>query len=169
MVVGTHQYPTILSETSNTLSFSKGIGIELFGCYVSDGNRSTYVMFFVDPVDTLTVTPTINGFMPKRFERGYMYVAKPGEEVMMKVDAVSKNENIEYSWQKYRWDVESEKYVYEDLGTTNSETIIKEEESNIFKLFIDIIDKGTKTCETERDDKTMLISMSNINHEPSYI
>ena len=67
MVVGTHQYPTILSETSNTLSFSKGIGIELFGCYVSDGNRSRYVMFFVDPVDTLTVTPTINGFMPKRF------------------------------------------------------------------------------------------------------
>ena len=87
MVVGTYQDPEMLSETSNTLSFSKSIGIERFSCHVSDGNRSTYVMFFVDPVDTLTVTPTINGFMPKRFERGYMYVAQPGEEVTMKVDA----------------------------------------------------------------------------------
>ena len=129
MVVGTHQYPEMLSETSNTLSFSKGIGIELFGCYVSDGNRSTYVMFFVDPVDTLTVTPTINGFMPKRFERGYMYVAKPGEEVTMKVDAVSTNENIEYSWQKYGWDGESAEYIFEDLGIANSETISKKEET----------------------------------------
>ena len=129
MVVGTHQYPEMLSETSNTLSFSKGIGIERFGCYVSDGNRSAYVVFFVDPVDTLTVTPTINGFMPKRFERGYMYVAKPGEEVTMKVDAVSTNENIEYSWQKYGWDVESAEYIFEDLGIANSETIIKKEET----------------------------------------
>lgn len=127
MVVGTYQDPEMLSETSNTLSFSKGIGIERFSCYVSDGNRSTDVMFFVDPVDTLTVTPTINGFMPKRFERGYMYVAKPGEEVTMKVDAVSTNANIEYSWQKYGWDVESEEYIYEDLGIANSETIIKKE------------------------------------------
>ena len=157
MVVGTHQYPTILSETSNTLSFSKGIGIELFGCYVSDGNRSRYVMFFVDPVDTLTVTPTINGFMPKRFERGYMYVAKPGEEVMMKVDAVSKNENIEYSWQKYRWDVESENYVFEDLGTTNSETIIKEEE--IYD-FAGIDPYGIEMYECYIKDGTELVNVS---------
>ena len=129
MVVGTHQYTEMLSETSNTLSFSKGIGIERFGCYVSDGNRSAYVVFFVDPVDTLTVTPTINGFMPKRFERGYMYVAKPGEEVTMKVDAVSTNENIEYSWQKYGWDGESAEYIFEDLGIANSETISKKEET----------------------------------------
>ena len=157
MVVGTHQYPEMLSETSHTLSFSKGIGIELFGCCVSDGNRSRYVMFFVDPVDTLTVTPTINGFMPKRFERGYMYVAKPGEEVMMKVDAVSKNENIEYSWQKYRWDVESENYVFEDLGTTNSETIIKEEEIYDF----DGIDPyGIEMYECYIKDGTELVNVS---------
>lgn len=49
------------------------------------------------------------------------------------------------------------------------DSIIKEEESNMLKLFIDIIDKGTKICETERDDKTMLIYISNINHELSYI
>ena len=157
MVVGTYQDPEMLSETSNTLSFSKSIGIERFSCHVSDGNRSTYVMFFVDPVDTLTVTPTINGFMPKRFERGYMYVAKPGEEVTMKVDAVSKNENIEYSWQKNRWDVESKNYVFEDLGTTNSETIIKEEE--IYD-FAGIDPYGIEMYECYIKDGTELVNVS---------
>lgn len=44
------------------------------------------------------------------------------------------------------------------------ESIIAEEDSNRFNLFVDIIDKGTKACQTERDDKTMLIVMSKINH-----
>ena len=49
------------------------------------------------------------------------------------------------------------------------ESIIAEEDSNRFNLFVDIIDKGTKACQTERDDKTMLIVMSKINHGISNI
>ena len=49
------------------------------------------------------------------------------------------------------------------------ESRIAEEDSNRFNLFVDIIDKGTKACQTERDDKTMLIVMSKINHGISNI
>lgn len=49
------------------------------------------------------------------------------------------------------------------------ESIAEEVDSNRIKLFIDIIDKGTKSCQTERDDKTMLIAMSTTNYGISNI
>lgn len=49
------------------------------------------------------------------------------------------------------------------------ESIIDEDDSKRFNLFVDIIDKGTKTCQTERDDKTMLIAMSTTNYGISNI
>ncbi|MDO4801288.1 MAG: protein phosphatase 2C domain-containing protein, partial [Prevotellaceae bacterium] len=49
------------------------------------------------------------------------------------------------------------------------ESIVDEEDSKRFNLFVDIIDKGTKSCQTERDDKTMLIAMSTINYGISNI
>lgn len=49
------------------------------------------------------------------------------------------------------------------------ESIVNEDDSNRFKLFVDIIDKGTKSCQTERDDKTMLIAMSSTNYGISNI
>lgn len=49
------------------------------------------------------------------------------------------------------------------------ESIVDEEDSKRFNLFVDIIDKGTKSCQTERDDKTMLIAMSTTNYGISNI
>ena len=47
--------------------------------------------------------------------------------------------------------------------------IVGEDDSKRFDLFVDIIDKGTKSCQTERDDKTMLIAMSTTNYGISNI
>ena len=49
------------------------------------------------------------------------------------------------------------------------ESIVGEDDSKRFDLFVDIIDKGTKSCQTERDDKTMLIAMSTTNYGISNI
>ena len=46
------------------------------------------------------------------------------------------------------------------------ESIITEKEDKM-SLFIDIMDKGTKTCEQERDDKTMLLAIMKESYELS--
>lgn len=39
------------------------------------------------------------------------------------------------------------------------DSIVNEKDEERLQLFIDIMDKGTKTCEQERDDKTMLMAI----------
>lgn len=143
-----------LSETSNVLHLTKGIGSEYYHCVISDGNVTKDVFFCVEPIATLTVTPTINGFQPKRFERGYMYVAEAGEKVTMKVDATSSNGKIEYLWKLNELNVETNRYEMKNLGTTNSETFTKRKETS------DILGLGAEMYECYIKDGNELINVS---------
>lgn len=65
---------------------------------------------------------------------------------------------------------------YEDINLPHPafmnpliESIVGEKEENRIKLLIDIMDKGTKSCEQERDDKTMLIGINKEMYELSNI
>ncbi len=127
IVVGTKQMWEDLSTTTSTHTFQKTEGTELFQCLVNDGNVTKNIYFSVNNIDTLNVTPVINEFKPNRFERGYMYVGKPGEKVTMSVNAVSTNPEITYSWEKFEFNGQG--YVFTPVGNTDSITVTKQEDS----------------------------------------
>lgn len=109
-------------ESTYTLT-KEGAGIDLYTCEVSDGNRTDYVSFYVNPVDTMQIAPAINGVTPEPFERGYFYVAKQGEEITMSVNAVSSNADVTYKWVKRTW--AGGMPIDENVGASDSVTVTK--------------------------------------------
>lgn len=112
-------------STNKEITVTKTEGYEYYWCVISDGNFETTVYYLLHPVNTLDEKVTVNGAKPKRFERGYLGIAKNGEKVELKVDAKSTNGNVTYRWEAQRFD-EMRGYYYEKLDETgNSITVTK--------------------------------------------
>lgn len=116
------EMPQVLDNDTNTCTFQKSAGVEMYVCEVSDGNITEYVSYQVYPMDTLTVAPIINTTTPQPFEWGYMYVAKAGEQVTMNVNAASTNGQV-----SYRWTSSDMAGQETELGTTSSLTVTKQD------------------------------------------
>lgn len=131
MPIGTGFTPPVnLNNNTNICTFKKDMGKERYSCTVSDGNIIKSLEFYINPSATLQITPMINGLKPECFERGYMFVAKAGEEVTMEVNAVSSNSEVTYKWEKYV-STFSEDTGYQqtvtEVGTSDSLTVTKED------------------------------------------
>lgn len=113
----------IEGATESSYTMTKAAGTERYTCEVSDGNRTEWAYFVVNPASSLTTAPTVNGVSPEAFERGYMYVAKQGEEVTMKINAASSNADVTYRWEKREFT--SEGTVITPMGDSDSLTVTK--------------------------------------------
>ncbi len=122
-------------STDSNFTVEKGMGNQYYHCIISDGNYEKTVIFMLMPNNTLDEKITINGVTPKRFERGYMAVAKVGDSVTLKVEATSTNGNISYRWEKVEMLFDETQGYYNkitDLGTENSVTVIKQDADDIY-------------------------------------
>lgn len=130
MVLATEDLPEDMGIVGNKCTFTKKPGVEVYSCEVSDGNVTKYVYFYISPKNTLNVTPVMNGINPERFERGYMFVAKPGTEVTMTPGAVSSEGTVTYRWEKREYDSVTGQPIVTDLGISDTITVTKSETDN---------------------------------------
>lgn len=145
--IGTGEMTEKLENTAGTYSFVKAAGSDLYYCNVSDGQVMKTVFFQVSSRNTLTVSPSINGFVPERFERGYMSVAKEGETVTMKVDVASAFGDVKYSWKQYVYNEDAQIYEQVQFGTGDSLTVVKQnvpEEVNDSQMYECYITDGNQ-------------------------
>lgn len=113
-------------STSNTLTLNKSEkGFLLYCCTVSDGSYNESVLFKIMPDNTLNETVKINGIKPERFERGYMAVASPGDEIDLTVEVDTKNGSFTRRWEKVVYTVMGPQIT--DLGTAETITVTKQD------------------------------------------
>ena len=120
---------TDLSLSDNQITVTKNKGYEYYNCEISDSVYTKYVMFKLEPNNTLNEIITINGVTPKRFERGYMAVAKVGDQVTMQVKTTSTNGTVSYRWEKVELLFDETQGYYSkttDLGSADSITVTKQ-------------------------------------------
>lgn len=145
----TGEVSEILS-TEKSITVTKTKGDEYYDCMVYDGNFRKSVTFMLMPNNTLDEKITINGIVPKRFERGHMAVAKVGDSVTMKVESSSTNGEVSYRWEKVEFLFDEEKGYYNkitNLGSNQSITVTKQDDKHDiygFEQFECYIDDGNE-------------------------
>ncbi len=135
----------VLSNT-NTLTVNKDQkGFVEYGCAVSDGNYIDNIIIRMFPNDTLTETIRLGGVTPKRFERGYMIVAKPGDKVDLTVAVKTVNPSFTRRWERVDMTVMGPQAT--DFGTDETITVTKRDmpdDDYDFEMFECYLDDGNE-------------------------
>lgn len=133
-------------STENSVTVTKDKGYEYYSCDIFDGTYTKNVTVKLEPTKTLNESITINGIYPKRFERGYMAVAKTGEQVTFSVETASTNGEVSQRWEGY-----DQNYDPIDLGTGKTLTVTKQDIADDdffgFEMFECYLDDGNEVIQ----------------------